>query len=355
MHISAQVTGTLREWYYDVGAVVEADEAVAVLETEAITVEVLAPAAGRLVEMRVLPGDTVQAGDVLGRIEPQLTDVFPDSKPSRKKRSLPRTITLQLPVMWLLIVMAGLALSGIVAYAVLLPVSSTSRPVVTARVVMVATPTSRFDFNSPHQLYVLKWDVDSFPTGTQVRLGSTWYDLDNDTRWYQAQVADTGATFEVRETDLEIGPVATPIPTMQFDPRTVWSWFYPLELAEAVRGFPAGTPVKIVNQFHDGVMWHLTVKTESGFELNVTESQLVRPADEPANPLVTPMAQFPYGSSAEEYTLLTTQPVGHIPANTPVRVLGLENGFGEWAYRVVMQGDPRVVTARESELRWRDN
>ena len=58
----------ISRWHKKVGDSVEADEPVVALETDKITVELPAPAAGALTEQRFAEGDTVKVGDVVGTI-----------------------------------------------------------------------------------------------------------------------------------------------------------------------------------------------------------------------------------------------------------------------------------------------
>lgn len=60
---------TVAKWFKKVGDAVKADEALCELETDKVTVEVNAPAAGALKEILVKEGATVEVGALLGRIE----------------------------------------------------------------------------------------------------------------------------------------------------------------------------------------------------------------------------------------------------------------------------------------------
>jgi 2-oxoglutarate dehydrogenase E2 component (dihydrolipoamide succinyltransferase) len=60
---------TIAKWFKQVGDAVKADEPLVELETDKVTVEVNAPAAGVLKEQAVKTGDTVQVGALLGKIE----------------------------------------------------------------------------------------------------------------------------------------------------------------------------------------------------------------------------------------------------------------------------------------------
>jgi 2-oxoglutarate dehydrogenase E2 component (dihydrolipoamide succinyltransferase) len=61
---------TIGRWFKKAGDVVRADETLAELETEKVTLEVNAPAAGVLAEIVAKEGETVQPGALLGQIAP---------------------------------------------------------------------------------------------------------------------------------------------------------------------------------------------------------------------------------------------------------------------------------------------
>ena len=56
------------KWHKKVGDTVAVDEPVVVLETDKVTIDVPAPAAGTLAAIAHTEGDTVKIGDVLGSI-----------------------------------------------------------------------------------------------------------------------------------------------------------------------------------------------------------------------------------------------------------------------------------------------
>ncbi|HEY6179533.1 MAG TPA: biotin/lipoyl-containing protein, partial [Kofleriaceae bacterium] len=56
-------------WLKQVGDAVAADEPVAELETDKITVQLPSPVAGVLAEQKVAVGATVRVGDVIGAVE----------------------------------------------------------------------------------------------------------------------------------------------------------------------------------------------------------------------------------------------------------------------------------------------
>ncbi|HEX7839229.1 MAG TPA: biotin/lipoyl-containing protein, partial [Kofleriaceae bacterium] len=57
-------------WLKQVGDTVAADEPVAELETDKITVQLPSPVAGVLAEQKVPVGATVRVGDVIGAVDP---------------------------------------------------------------------------------------------------------------------------------------------------------------------------------------------------------------------------------------------------------------------------------------------
>src|SRR3712207_6891000 len=60
--------GTVVEWKKQVGDWVERDEIIAAISTDKIDTDVEAPAAGRVQEILVAEGETVDVGTVLARI-----------------------------------------------------------------------------------------------------------------------------------------------------------------------------------------------------------------------------------------------------------------------------------------------
>src|SRR4028119_521281 len=61
--------GTLAQWLKNPGEAVAADEPIASLETDKVTVEVPSPMAGVLTEALVNEGDTVAVGAIIARID----------------------------------------------------------------------------------------------------------------------------------------------------------------------------------------------------------------------------------------------------------------------------------------------
>ena len=61
---------TVGQWFKKPGEAVNVDEPLVELETDKVTVEVPAPAAGVLGDIKVAQGSTVAVGSVLGSIKP---------------------------------------------------------------------------------------------------------------------------------------------------------------------------------------------------------------------------------------------------------------------------------------------
>src|SRR5512132_3404145 len=61
--------GTLAQWLKKPGEAVAADEPIASLETDKVSVEVPSPVAGVLTEQLVAEGDTVAVGAIIARID----------------------------------------------------------------------------------------------------------------------------------------------------------------------------------------------------------------------------------------------------------------------------------------------
>ena len=74
---------TIGRWFKKAGDTVRADEPVCELETDKVTLEVNAPAAGVLSEITVKDGDTVTPGALLGQIS--AGDAAPAAKPGPAK------------------------------------------------------------------------------------------------------------------------------------------------------------------------------------------------------------------------------------------------------------------------------
>ncbi|MEX2647415.1 MAG: 2-oxoglutarate dehydrogenase complex dihydrolipoyllysine-residue succinyltransferase [Alphaproteobacteria bacterium] len=73
---------TVAKWFKAAGDAVNLDEPLCELETDKVTMEVFAPAAGRLGEIRVPEGGDVAIGAVLGLIEPGAGAAATEAKPA---------------------------------------------------------------------------------------------------------------------------------------------------------------------------------------------------------------------------------------------------------------------------------
>ena len=79
---------TIGRWFKKAGDAVRADEALAELETDKVTLEVNAPAAGVLAEIVAKEGETVGPGALLGQIaEGAAAPAKSASKPSASTRA----------------------------------------------------------------------------------------------------------------------------------------------------------------------------------------------------------------------------------------------------------------------------
>ena len=76
------VEATVIQWFKQPGEAVAAGEAVAELETDKVTLEVSAPQAGRLGEIRHVVGENVAVGDVLATLEESGAADPPQAKPT---------------------------------------------------------------------------------------------------------------------------------------------------------------------------------------------------------------------------------------------------------------------------------
>src|SRR5215813_5516483 len=75
---------TIGRWFKQPGEKVAVDEPVVELETDKVTIEVPAPAAGVLTDIAAKDGSTVAVGALLGRIEEGAAGASPTTKPSEK-------------------------------------------------------------------------------------------------------------------------------------------------------------------------------------------------------------------------------------------------------------------------------
>src|ERR1700754_1691971 len=80
---------TIGKWFKKAGDPVGVDEPLVELETDKVTIEVPAPAAGVLADIAVKDGDTVAVGALLGQIKegagaPSKTEPAPTGRPDQK-------------------------------------------------------------------------------------------------------------------------------------------------------------------------------------------------------------------------------------------------------------------------------
>ena len=59
----------MSKWTKEVGDTVEADEVIVIIETDKVSVDIRAPAAGKITSQLVKEGDTIKVGDSLAEID----------------------------------------------------------------------------------------------------------------------------------------------------------------------------------------------------------------------------------------------------------------------------------------------
>ncbi|MGH7005552.1 MAG: biotin/lipoyl-containing protein, partial [Alphaproteobacteria bacterium] len=82
---------TVAKWMKQVGEAVAQDEALCELETDKVTLEVNAPAAGTLAEIKAPEGANVEIGQVLGTIAEGAVAAAPKAAPAPKPKAAPAT------------------------------------------------------------------------------------------------------------------------------------------------------------------------------------------------------------------------------------------------------------------------
>lgn len=86
---------TVAKWFKTVGEAVQADELLVELETDKVTLEVNAPAAGVLQEIKIEEGDVVEVGTLLGLVEAGAVSASPaaNSNAPKAEKSAPAAAT----------------------------------------------------------------------------------------------------------------------------------------------------------------------------------------------------------------------------------------------------------------------
>ncbi|TVR97613.1 MAG: 2-oxoglutarate dehydrogenase complex dihydrolipoyllysine-residue succinyltransferase [Rhodospirillales bacterium] len=82
---------TVAKWFKAVGDTIAADEPLLELETDKVTLEVNAPAAGTLAEIMAKEGEEVAVGGLLGRISDDAAAKKPDTRPDKTREAAPET------------------------------------------------------------------------------------------------------------------------------------------------------------------------------------------------------------------------------------------------------------------------
>ena len=78
---------TIAKWFRQAGEAVKADEPLVELETDKVTVEVPAPASGKLSSIDAAPGTTVNVGALLGMIEEGAAGAAPPKAAEAPKKA----------------------------------------------------------------------------------------------------------------------------------------------------------------------------------------------------------------------------------------------------------------------------
>lgn len=265
--ITVNQEGKLLRWYDDVGALFDAGEIIADVQTAAGIVRVVAPYSGRLTEMQVLVGEDVRAGETIGWLdkiaEPALLGSLIDAPAERKLKSAgpkrkPRFGMTSMARVVLLVFMMTSVIAVFMVVFLIAPV----------RVVEVL-PTPQFQIQ---ERVLLRGQVGEHNWGEQGIVQDIGYDAASGT-WYEVLFGDE--LLRLNEAQLEDLASIAPTPTMRFDrPGQNWS-SAPMVLKEKIADFPAGTRVMIGSAMFNGVEWELNVTVMGTTKaLTVSESQL---------------------------------------------------------------------------------
>jgi hypothetical protein len=141
-------------------------------------------------------------------------------------------------------------------------------------------------------------------------------------------------------------PTPTPVPTLIYGESIGMG--YMMITTEPIGDMPAGTRVRISHAQFDGSQWQYYVVAEDEQRMAwASASQLTYAPNVTPGP--TPTAVF--GSSiGMGYRLITTQPVGPIPAGTRVGIGSARFNGTEWIYTIVAEDGHATAEARQSQL-----
>lgn len=163
------------------------------------------------------------------------------------------------------------------------------------------------------------------------------------------------AAATVLPSDNPIPPpiTSTPLPSPFPTPAALydgfrWDWSQPLALREELHGYPAGTQVWLISMSFGTAGWVYETRLDGGYGgvLYVPEAYLASPDEVRAQG--TPMPNFPTYTAGVD--LITMQPVGDIPAHTPVQVLRARFDGYQWVYIITTSSGHQVEEAPESAL-----
>jgi hypothetical protein len=145
--------------------------------------------------------------------------------------------------------------------------------------------------------------------------------------------------------------VPYPTPTSVFDLTLRWGG-YDLMTTEQVGDIPANALVRISTAQFDGTQWLYQVMAKDGQTTGMAYDYQLKyaPGVTPGAP--TPTAMFGSAIGMGMYSAVTTQPIGSIPAETPVRIGSAWYNGIEWIYQIQDQSGHFEDNARESQLRF---
>jgi hypothetical protein len=143
-----------------------------------------------------------------------------------------------------------------------------------------------------------------------------------------------------------VPPTATPLPTLMYGDSIGMG--YVLVTTEPIGDMPAGTRVRISHaQFNDSQWQYYVVAEDEQTMAWATASQLTYAPNMTPGPTPTAL----YGSSiGMGYALITTEPVGPIPAGAQVRIGSAWFDGTDWVYSIVAEDGQTTADARQWQL-----
>lgn len=191
--------------------------------------------------------------------------------------------------------------------------------------------------------------VGSIAQGIPVQIGSMSF---NGQEWMYQIFTQNGEYAEARESQLEYLPNFTPdapTPTMSFE-RLVGSGANWVMLKEPVGALPAGTRLRLLGSYFNGVEWRYNVQTDDQsnyLELSAAQIEYAPGYDAES---VVPTAVFYNMISLNAYAVITRADLGAIPARTRVNIMSSTFDGEKWTYTIVAESQSVVIAAPEKML-----